>query len=212
MRRQGLRTILIESDLIAERGGIRFGLPQPNRIICDFLQGPETPQHFGSGNEPKSQQSDERQIAGSSGQFFDRGRWRWWRLSLRNFRFRGRRRWRRWRFDGRRRWRLRYSRRRRRRRRSRHYLCRFRLRELQTKHFSRVMPVLYRRRSHCRSLPEIQLTLVCRLQRPDERDHAPRVGVHTGATWKSVKRTLSACSRSIAGVRNSGLPWQDRSP
>ncbi len=35
---------------------------------------------------------------------------------------------------------------------------------------------------------------------------SPRVGVHTGHTWKSVKRTLSACSRSIAGVRSTGLP------
>ena len=35
---------------------------------------------------------------------------------------------------------------------------------------------------------------------------SPRVGVHTGHTWKSVKRTLSACSRSMAGVRSTGLP------
>ena len=36
--------------------------------------------------------------------------------------------------------------------------------------------------------------------------NSPRVGVHTGQTWKSVKRTLSACSRSSAGVRSTGLP------
>ena len=35
---------------------------------------------------------------------------------------------------------------------------------------------------------------------------SPRVGVHMGHTWKSVKRTLSACSRSSAGVRSTGLP------
>jgi hypothetical protein len=42
--------------------------------------------------------------------------------------------------------------------------------------------------------------------------NCPRVGVHIGAAWKSVNRTLSACSRSMLGVFNTGFPWQDKSP
>ena len=41
---------------------------------------------------------------------------------------------------------------------------------------------------------------------------SPRVGVHMGAQWKSVKRTLSLCSLSMFGVRSTGLPWQEKSP
>ena len=43
-------------------------------------------------------------------------------------------------------------------------------------------------------------------------ENAERVGVHIGATWKSVKRTLSACSLSMAGVFSTGFPWQEKSP
>jgi hypothetical protein len=39
-----------------------------------------------------------------------------------------------------------------------------------------------------------------------------RVGVHIGATWKSVRRIDWPWSRSRFGVLSVGLPWTERSP